>query len=110
MMATIPTCPFCIGQRVTVLPENPDYDEWPGEFVVTAIRWEYQRDDSRIVIAIASDDEIRRGHGSSDGFEPSELLAVEPPRPTVEELDAILNDPTERKVVVLPDGSVTAVE
>ena|ERR1700723_3412349 len=103
-------CPFRVGQRVTVKPGNGWRMDWiGGEWVIVGITWEYQRGDGRLNIAIASDDEIEHGHGASDGFRPDDLLPVMPPKPTIAELEAILNDPTERKIEILPEGSIIAV-
>lgn len=101
-------CPFRVGQRVTVKPGAGWRTDWiNGEWIIVGIRWDYQRGDGRIDITIASDDEIAHGRGASDGFRPVDLLPVRAPRPTIEELEAILADPTERKIEILPDGSIT---
>jgi len=102
-------CPFRVGQRVTVKPGNGWLMDWvKGEWVVVGIQWEYQCGDGRVNIAIASDDEIEHGHGATDGFRPDDLMPVviARPKPTIEELEAILADPTERKIEIRPDGSI----
>lgn len=70
-------CPFSIGQRVTVAPSAKFAAEWPDEYAVVGIAWEYQdgRGD-QINISIASADDIKLRHGSTDGWSPDDLLPV----------------------------------
>jgi hypothetical protein len=69
----IEECPFHVGQRVTVSPNCEYASDWPGQYVITGIRWKYQGE-GRIDISIASDDEITKRHGDTDGFRPHDLL------------------------------------
>jgi hypothetical protein len=63
---------FRIGQRVTVI--HPDYRaEWPGEYVVVGVSWEYRDYKSVENISIASDDEIAAGYGATDGWRLGDL-------------------------------------
>lgn len=76
-MKTIEDCPFKIGDRVVVSPSNRYAGEWIGEYIITGMRWEYQRGHGdEINIAVASDPEIEGGHGDTDGWRPSDWVAV----------------------------------
>lgn len=69
------TCPFRIGERVTVNPKNKYADSWPGDYAVVGVVWEYQDGDgTRLNIAIADDDDIAMGNGSTDGWRVDDLL------------------------------------
>lgn len=74
-MGRVPECPLQIGQRVSVSRSVPFCSDWPGEYVVTAIRWEY-RGNGEIDISIASDDEIQSHYGDTDGFSVADLIPV----------------------------------
>ena len=63
-------CEFRVGQRVQVTIDRSD---WPGLWIITGIRWEYQRGEHKINIEIASEDEIQHGMGATDGWNPSDL-------------------------------------
>lgn len=68
-------CPFRIGSRVKIAPTNEYASEWPGSYAVVGIRWEYNRGDGHgINIEIASDQDIGRRHGGTDGWCISDLL------------------------------------
>lgn len=71
----IEVVPFRVGHRVTVSPSCKCAADWPGEYVITAMRWRYQ-DGSEIDFSIASDDEIVHRHGDTDGFRAADLLPV----------------------------------
>jgi len=70
-------CPFRIGQRVEVSPKCKYADEWRGVYVIVGMRWEYQRS-AEINIEIASDEDIQRSYGSTDGFRPADLVHAQP--------------------------------
>lgn len=72
----IDICPFRLGQRVRVNDKYIYHNEWHGVFVITGMRWEYQKANGQINIEIASDDEIERGYGSTDGFSPNDLEPI----------------------------------
>lgn len=68
-------CPYRIGSRVKVSPKNKFAAEWPGNYAVVMIEWDYQKHPyTGINIAIAHDDEIKDRHGWTDGFTPDDLL------------------------------------
>lgn len=70
-------CPFSIGQRVTVDPGNRFAAEWPGEYAIVGIDWNYNQGDGHgINISIASEDDIKHRHGATDGWSPRDLLPV----------------------------------
>lgn len=70
-------CPLSIGQRVTVSRSVPFCGDWPGEYTVTAIRWEYNKGDGRqFNVSIASDEEIQRHYGDTDGFSVADLIPI----------------------------------
>lgn len=72
-------CPLNIGQRITVSPNCPFAPDWRGEYIVTAIRWEYQCADGRwINISIASEEDIANRRGSVDGWTVTDLIPVNP--------------------------------
>lgn len=71
-------CPYRIGSRVKINPANKYASEWPGNYAVVGITWEYQRGDGYgINVAIASDDEISARHGSTDGWRVGDLLPAD---------------------------------
>lgn len=68
-------CPLRVGQRVTVT--GTFAGDWPGEYVITAIQWQYNIGDGRgFDISIASDEEIQRHYGDTDGFSVAELIPI----------------------------------
>lgn len=76
-------CPFHVGDIVTV--HHPKFgDEWPGEYRVTGIQWEYRRQSHPLNISIASDDTINARCGDTDGWRPEHLRLVRRVIPTVE--------------------------
>ncbi len=68
-------CPFRLGQRVSVNPASQYGGDWPGVYIVTGVRWDYQRGATgrEINISIASEDEIVRRDGDTDGWSPDDL-------------------------------------
>jgi len=72
----IEICPYRVGQRVKVSPDCKYASEWPDEYVITGIRWDY-RDGSSVNISIAHDDEIIKRYGDTDGFRPHDLLPAQ---------------------------------
>lgn len=74
-MAFHEICPFRIGSRVKVAPSNRHAAEWPADYTVVAIMWEYDRGDgTKINLAIASDDEIKHRNGWTDGWTIDDLV------------------------------------
>jgi hypothetical protein len=71
----IEVTPHRVGQRVTVSPSCQFASDWPGEYVITAARWEYQNG-HEVNFSIASDDEIVRRHGDTDGWRSADLVPV----------------------------------
>lgn len=69
----VEVCPFRVGHRVTITPTHKYASEWPGEYIITGIQWDY-RNGSDINISIASEDEIANRHGDTDGWAPDDLL------------------------------------
>jgi hypothetical protein len=45
-------------------------------YVITGIRWEYQRANVQLSIELATDDEIERGYGATDDFRVDDLEPV----------------------------------
>lgn len=71
-------CPYRIGSRVKIAPDNEYAKDWPGNYAVVGIRWEYNRGDGHgINIEIASDTDIAARHGSTDGWSPDDLLPAD---------------------------------
>lgn len=68
-------CPFGIGQAVTVRPDHRHAADFPGVWIVTGVRWDYQRAIARVDVAIATAAEIMRGAGSTDGWLVDDLVA-----------------------------------
>ncbi|ARQ95390.1 hypothetical protein [Bradyrhizobium phage BDU-MI-1] len=75
MRQMIQICPFRMGSRVRVRPEAKYGADWPGEYVIVSMVWEYQHT-HEINIGIASDEEIRKGYGYTDGFNVDDLEPV----------------------------------
>ena len=67
--------PFRLGSRVRVAPSFKYSGEWKSVYVVTGLRWEYQKGPD-INIEIAGDDDIERGCGATDGFRVADLEPV----------------------------------
>lgn len=71
----VPTdeCEFRVGQPVHVIPTVAEQD--PDELsYVTGIDWEYRRISYRgWNITIATEADIKRGHGATDGYRPEDL-------------------------------------
>lgn len=73
----IEVCPFRLGHRVTVSPSFRYAADYPGEYVIVGLAWEYQHGAGHdINVSIASDDDIIHRHGSTDGFSIDDLLPV----------------------------------
>ncbi|WP_439357859.1 hypothetical protein [Bradyrhizobium sp. DASA03007] len=64
-----------VGSRVTVSPSCQFSGEWPGEYVVVSMTWEYQ-DMGWINVGIASADDIKHASGWTDGFSLDDLIVV----------------------------------
>lgn len=70
-------CPFKLGDRVKVSPSVGWHHDWPGEYVVVGLTWDYQRGAGQGVnVWIASDDEIESGCGAADGWRVNDLFVV----------------------------------
>jgi hypothetical protein len=68
-------CPYRVGSRVRVAETNEYAKEWPGIYVVTCIRWEFQKGDGTAInISIASDLELQAKNGDTDGWSSDDLL------------------------------------
>lgn len=67
--------PFKVGHRVRISPSCEYAADWPDEYVIVGMRWEYQRG-AHVNFSIASDDDIVRRHGDTDGFRSSDLIPV----------------------------------
>lgn len=74
----IQVCPFRVGHRVTVSPTFKYAADYPGEYVIVGIVWEYQHGAAGhdVNIWIASAEEIIRRDGSTDGFSVNDLIPV----------------------------------
>lgn len=75
----IDECPFRIGDLVVINPTCTYAADHPGEWRITSIRWEYRRqNDGRpgnwLNIGIATDNEIKRAAGETDGWSATDLL------------------------------------
>lgn len=68
-------CPFTLGQRVKVRLTVPNASEWRGVFLITGLRWEYQKE-GLINVEIALEDDIKLGLGAVDGFSVYDLEPV----------------------------------
>lgn len=70
-------CPFRVGQTVRVRQGSDAWrSDWRGVYVITGIRWEYQRANGQLSIELATDDEIERGYGATDDFRVDDLEPV----------------------------------
>lgn len=82
MSYRIDDMPFRIGQRVTIKPSICYAKEFPGEWIITSMRWEFtNRPDSKtpgnwINLGIASDEGIEKGRAETDGWSASDFDAV----------------------------------
>lgn len=80
MRQMIEVTPIQLGSRVRVRSEAQYAAEWPDEYVVVHMTWEYQDAGLNILtdvnIGIASDDEIKHRHGYTDGFSIDDLELV----------------------------------
>jgi hypothetical protein len=69
-----------LGCRVRVAETAQYAAEWPDEYVVVHMTWEYQDAGldvlKEINIGIASDDEIKNRCGYTDGFSIEDLILV----------------------------------
>lgn len=69
-----------LGSRVRVRPDAQYATEWPGEYVVVHMTYDYQDAGLDVLkdinIGIASDDEIRSRCGYTDGFAIDDLELV----------------------------------
>jgi hypothetical protein len=74
-------CPWRIGSRVTVKQGHVYATDFPGVWVVVGLRWEYQRGDGHINVEIASDSEIQRGAGATDGWSVDDFEPTVRPEP-----------------------------
>ena len=75
----IEICPFRLGQSVRIKPDpfGGWQNDWTGyTMVIVGMRWEYQRGEGKINIELASDSEIERGFGATDGFSVDDLEPV----------------------------------
>lgn len=72
--------PIRLGSRVTVSPAPQYAAEWPDEYVVVHMAWDYQDAGLEVLneinIGIASDDEIKHRCGFTDGFSIDDLVVV----------------------------------
>ena len=76
---TAPGCPFRIGSRVTIKPSNKYAADWRGNYAVVMVEWTYNKGAGHgINIGIASDEEINRRSGWTDGWSPDDLLPAIP--------------------------------
>lgn len=74
----VPTheCEFCIGQAVHLASPYPE-DDPNAVYYVTGVTWEHRFVPHRgWNIAIATAEELSKGHGQTDGFSPSDLRAA----------------------------------
>lgn len=68
-------CPYRIGSRVKIHPDNKFAGEWKDTYAVVGITWDYQKGDGTgINIAIAHDNDIKGRYGSTDGWRIDDLM------------------------------------
>lgn len=73
----IEVSPYRVGHRVTISPDYIYAGDWPGEYVIVSLTWEYNRGDGHgINVGIASDDDIINRNGYTDGFKINDLSLV----------------------------------
>jgi hypothetical protein len=66
-----------LGSRVRVRSDAQYAAEWPGEYVVVHMVWDFQDSPAPDVnIGIASDDDIKHRNGYTDGFSIDDLIVV----------------------------------
>lgn len=68
--------PFKIGDRVTINSTCSYAKDFPGEWVIVGLRWEYKQIGGWINISIANDHEIERGYAETDGWTVTDFLPV----------------------------------
>ncbi len=77
MRLMVDICPFRVGHRVTLKPGYKYASDWPGEYVIVNLTWEYAQGDGHgINVGLASDDDIVNRYGWTDGFAVDDLLPV----------------------------------
>ncbi|MGX1418288.1 hypothetical protein [Bradyrhizobium elkanii] len=77
MRQMIEICPFRVGNRVTFNPGCFYASEWPGEYVIVSLTWEYGKGAGHgINVGIASDEDIVKRYGYTDGFKVDDFLPV----------------------------------
>jgi hypothetical protein len=75
MRQMIEICPFRVGHRVTLRPDYKYAIDWPGEYVIVSLTWEYSKGAGHgINVGIASDREIVKRYGYTDGFSVDDFL------------------------------------
>lgn len=77
MRQMIEVTPIRLGSRVRLAPGSGYEAEWPGEYVVVSMVWQYQDGGGHeIDIGITTDDEILHRYGWTDGFEIDDFVVV----------------------------------
>lgn len=77
MRQMVEVCPLRIGMRVRMWPDAKYADEWPGEYVVVSLTWEYQKGAGHSInVGIASDEDIVHRCGCTDGFSVYDFMPV----------------------------------
>lgn len=69
-------CPYRIGQRVRIKPDTRFATDWTGVYAVVGLVWKYTGEVGHVDVWLASDDDIRRGVGPTDGWSLGELEPV----------------------------------
>lgn len=76
----IDVCEIKLGSRVRVLPTAKYSSEWEGEYIVVSMTWRYQDAGPSVMnnidIGIATEEDIERRYGYTDGFSLDDLELV----------------------------------
>lgn len=77
MRQMIEVTPIRLGSRVRMAPGSGLEHEWTDEYVVVSMVWQYQDGTGHeIDIGIATDEDIIRRYGWTDGFEVDDFVVV----------------------------------
>lgn len=66
-----------IGSRVRISSSSKYAADWPGEYIVTGVRWLYQRGRGQgLDIEIASEEDVRHQYGATSGWSVDDIVVL----------------------------------